>query len=86
MKKNILKFMTSLFVITFIVVILKYYFSEKNVNLLKNNKINLEMKISENISSLPTLYNDTNDVIEFNSGFENSENQNYKKNFWELFK
>tara|TARA_Y100000992_G_C21095371_1_gene409982 strand:- start:317 stop:577 length:261 start_codon:yes stop_codon:yes gene_type:complete len=86
MKKNILKFMTSLFVITFIVVILKYYFSEKNVNLLKNNKINLEMKISENISSLPTLYNDTNDVIEFNSGFENSENQNYKKNFWDLFK
>ncbi len=86
MTKNILKFVIVLFVLFFFVVIFKYYFSEKNVNLLKENRSNLKSKISDNISGLPTLTNDTNDAIEFNSGFENSENKNFKKNFWELFK
>ena len=36
--------------------------------------------------NLPTLFNDTNDVIEFNSSFENSNKQNFKRSFWELFR
>ena len=34
---------------------------------------------------LPILDNDTNNVIEFNTGFEN-ENNKKKRSFWELFK
>ena len=42
-------------------------------------------KISSNIDGLPILVNDTNDVIEFNSGFRNN-NSKIKRNFWNLFK
>ena len=62
------------------------YFSEKNIGLVKHNRFNPEEKIRSNIGKLPVLSNDTNNVIEFNSGFENSNNKNYKRSFWELFK
>ena len=34
---------------------------------------------------LPVLLNDTNNVIEFNSGFKEKNNK-IKRNFWKLFK
>ena len=52
----------------------------------KNNRENLESKILKSTSVLPLLPNDTNNVIEFNSGFDNSNGQNFKRSFWELFK
>ena len=42
-------------------------------------------KINSNTNGLPFLANDTNDVIIFNSGFENK-NQKIERNFWKLFK
>ena len=73
-------------VVSFFAVTLKYYFSEKNIAQKKQNRYNSETKVLENISNLPELLNNTNDVIEFNSGFENSNKQNFKRNFWDLFK
>ena len=63
-----------------------YYISDRNINTVKNNRENLESKILESTSALPLLPNDTNNVIEFNSGFEDSNKQNFKRRFWELFK
>ena len=84
MKKN--NFFILILILSFFTIVVKYYFSEKNINLVINNRNNIETKILNDISELVVLPNDTNDVIEFNSGFENTKKQNYKRNFWELFK
>ena len=41
-------------------------------------------KIKNNTDGLPILINDTNDIIEFNTGYKN-ENNKIKRNFWKLF-
>lgn len=83
---NIIRFVIVVIVLSFFVFSFNYYISERNINIVKNNRDNLEFKMLESTSALPLLQNDTNNVIEFNSGFENSNKQNFKRNFWELFK
>ena len=86
MMNKIIRFVVAIIVLSFFGFSFNYYISDKNINIVKNNRENLESKILENTSALPLLPNDTNDVIEFNSGFENSNKQNFKRSFWELFK
>tara|TARA_B100000941_G_C28328452_1_gene460316 strand:+ start:197 stop:457 length:261 start_codon:yes stop_codon:yes gene_type:complete len=86
MLNNIIRFVIVILVSSFFVFSFNYYISDRNLNTVKNNRENLETKILENTSALPILQNDTNNVIEFNSGFENSNKQNFKRSFWELFK
>ena len=86
MMNNIVKFLMGIITLSFFVFSFNYYLSDKNINAIKNNRENLESKILESASVLPFLPNDTNDVIEFNSGFDNSNKQNFKRSFWELFK
>tara|TARA_B100000579_G_C22668008_1_gene774232 strand:+ start:722 stop:982 length:261 start_codon:yes stop_codon:yes gene_type:complete len=86
MVNNIIKSLILILVLSFFGFVFNYYFSEKNINLVKNKRNNLEIKITNKTLDLPILLNDTNDVIEFNSGFENSNKQNFKRSFWELFK
>ena len=83
---KIIRFVIFFIVLSFFGFSLNYYVSDKNINTVKNNRENLESKILLNTSVLPLLPNDTNDVIEFNSGFDNSDKQNFKRSFWELFK
>ena len=49
-----------------------------------SNRTNIAENLDNKSLSLPFLSNDTNNVIEFNSGF-NSENKS-KRNFWDLIK
>ena len=86
MAKNIIKLLMIIFVITFIFLIIKHYFSDKNKNLVENNRNNLESIIQKNTKELPLLKNNTNNVIEFNSGFNDTNTQNFKRSFWDLFK
>ena len=86
MVNKIMRFIVVIIVFSFFGFSFNYYISDKNINTVKNNRENLEFKIFEDTSALPLLPNDTNNVIEFNSGFENSNKQNYKRSFWELFK
>ena len=86
MAKNIIKLLMIIFVITFIFLIIKYYFSDKNKNLVENNRNNLESIIQKNTKELPLLKNNTNNVIEFNFGFNDTNTQNFKRSFWDLFK
>ena len=86
MFKKLIKILMLMLVVSFFAIILRYYFSEKNIAQKKQNRNLLETKVLKDISNLPELLNNTNDVIEFNSGFDNSNKQNFKRNFWDLFK
>ena len=86
MFKKLIKILMIMLVVSFFAIILRYYFSEKNIAQKKQNRNFLETKVLKDISNLPELLNNTNDVIEFNSGFDNSNKQNFKRNFWDLFK
>ena len=86
MMNKIISFVVGIIVLSFFGFSFNYYISDKNINTVKNNIENLESKILESTSALPLLPNDTNNVIEFNSGFEDSNKQNFKRSFWELFK
>ena len=86
MMSNLIKFVFAIIVLSFFIFSFNYYVSDTNINIVKNNRENLDSKILESTSTLPLLPNDTNNVIEFNSGFENSNKQNFKRSFWELFK
>ena len=86
MMNKIIRIITVIIALSFFGFSFNYYISDKNINAVKNNRENLESKILESTSNLPLLPNDTNNVIEFNSGFENSNKQNFKRSFWELFK
>ena len=86
MMNKIIRFIVAIIVLSFFGFSFNYYISDKNINIVKNNRENLDSKILESTSALPLLPNDTNNVIEFNSGFEDSNKQNFKRSFWELFK
>ena len=86
MMNKIISFVVVIMVLSFFGFSFNYYISDKNINIVKNNRENLVSKILESTSALPLLPNDTNNVIEFNSGFEDSNKQNFKRSFWELFK
>ena len=86
MMNKIIRIITVIIALSFFGFSFNYYISDKNINAVKNNRENLESKILESTSALPLLPNDTNNVIEFNSGFEDSNKQNFKRSFWELFK
>ena len=86
MVNNIIKILVIIFIFAFLTVVFKYYFSEKNVNLVINNRNNLETKVLKETQELPILQNDTSDVIEFNSEFKTPNKKIFKRNFWELFK
>ena len=62
-----------------------FYLSEKNIKQINTNRSNLSEIINDNTKDLPLIKNDTNNVINFNSGYENN-NENYKRSFWDLFK
>ena len=86
MINNIIKFVILILIICFFLLIFNHYFSEKNVEIVEKNRSNLETKVFQSITELPVLPNDISDSIEFNSGFENSNKSNFKRNFWDLFK
>ena len=86
MFNNLVKLLIFIFILSFFIIVFNFYFSENNINLLKKNRNNIEIKLSENIANLPVLENDTNYIIEFNSGFDNTNKNAFKRNFWELFK
>tara|TARA_Y100000996_G_C22284041_1_gene545239 strand:+ start:405 stop:665 length:261 start_codon:yes stop_codon:yes gene_type:complete len=83
---NIIKFLLLALILFFFMTTYNYYISEKNIDTVKSNRKNQEINVLRNISNLPVLLNDTDDVIEFNSGFNNSNEQKFKRSFWELFK
>ena len=85
MIKNFISVLIFLFIFLFIFFIVSTYISDKNKKKINSNRKNIYSKIEDSLVTLPLLKNNTNDVIEFNSGYEN-ENKKIQRNFWNLFK
>ena len=76
MIKNLLLILSLIFVGLFYYFVTDSYFSDKN-----------KKKINQNRSNYNEIFlkNDTDNVIEFNSGYINNQT-NENRSFWELFK
>ena len=86
MLKNIVNLFLILCCILFFISIYKYYFSIQNITNVTNNRTNIETNLKDKSVNLPILKNDTNNVIEFNSGFNEEINETKPRNFWNLLK
>ena len=64
----------------------KYYSSNNNIDVKKFNRKNIDKIITNKISNLPILNNDTNNVIEFNDGYTNDIKGDKTRGFWNLLK
>ena len=78
---NILMF---LLVIFFIFKVFSFYSSNKNISFKNYNRSNIDLILKEKIKDLPSLANDTNNIIEFNDSFDEEDNSDKKRSFWEL--
>ena len=84
MFKNVILFLILSFVFLFFYLNFLKYISNENIKKINLNRLNIDNKIENEYSDLIILENDTNNIIEFNSGF-NTENE-IKRNFWDLIK
>jgi len=75
-----------LLIVVFFFITYKYYSSSINIEVKNFNRENIDAIISNKISDLPVLENDTNNVIEFNDGFSNNSNKEKTRSFWNLLK
>jgi len=73
-------FIATILIFTFL--ILQYYFSENNVIFTNKSRLSYSSNIENNISKLPLLKNNTNDIITFKNDIEEF-NQKRKKRLWE---
>ena len=81
---KIINILMSLLVIFFIFKVFSFYSSNKNINLKNYNRSNIDLILKEKIKDLPSLANDTSDIIEFNDSFDEEDNSDKKRSFWEL--
>ena len=85
MIKHFLSILIFFFIFFFIFFVFSTYLSKNNKEKISSNRSNSLFLIEEKLSTLPLLKSNTNDVIEFNSGYNESSNK-IKRNFWNLFK
>ena len=64
----------------------KFYSSNINIDAKEFNRLNINKIIDTKITNLPTLNNDTNNVIEFNDGYSNEIKNDKPRSFWNLLK
>lgn len=83
---KITNFIFFIFVILFFVSIFKFYFSNKNIQLINANRLNSKNIIKSKTLDIPILKNDTQNIIEFNSSFSEEIKNDKPRNFWNLFK
>ena len=81
---KIINILMSLLVIFFIFKVFSFYSSNKNISFKNYNRSNIDLILQEKIKDLPSLVNDTNNIIEFNDSFDEEVNSDKKRSFWEL--
>ena len=69
----------------FFIYIFNYYSSSKNIKKINQNRANINEIITDKVSNLMILKNDTSNVIEFNSYFPEDIKDNKPRSFWQLF-
>lgn len=65
--------------------VFNFYSSSENIKKTNQNRANIDEIISDKVSNLMILKNDTSNVIEFNSSFSEDIKENKPRNFWKLF-
>ena len=77
-----------LFIIILIFFLSTYNFYSSNIYIdaKEFNRLNINKIIDSKITNLPTLNNDTNNVIEFNDGYSNEIKNDKPRSFWNLLK
>ena len=70
----------------FMLSILKYYSSNKNLDTKNFNRSNIDQIVKSKINDLPILKNDTDKIIEFNNSIEKDTYQEKRRSFWDLLK
>jgi hypothetical protein len=85
MFKEIYKVVYFIIILSFVYLLFVIYFSEENIKKIKKNRVHIENSFKDYLSNLPTLKNDTKDVITYNSS-EFLEKKIKKRKFWELLK
>ena len=78
-------FIIILFIVIFFWSIAYYYTSLELKSSIEKNRLKINSSFKEKKNNLPYLKNDTNNVIEFNSGY-NEIDENKQRKFWNLFK
>ena len=71
-------------ILIFIFSVVDFYFSEKNVKETNSNRLNINKILKEKSLSLPILESDTENVIEYNSSYNEEIKNNKTRNFWKL--
>ena len=79
MIKHFFSVLIFIFIIFFVYFISSTYVSNSNREKISSNRSNILSIVKKNLLVLPLLKNDTNDVIEFNSGY-NDHNNKIKRN------
>ena len=74
----------SLLVIFYIFKVFSFYSSNKNISFKNYNRSNIDLILKEKMKDLPSLANDTSNIIEFNDSFDEEDNSDKKRSFWEL--
>ena len=82
---RVLNIVILIFITIFCYKVFSFYNSLNNKDLISKNRENIDNIIDSKIQDIPFLKNDTNNVIEFNSGYNQNDDKNIKK-FWNLFK
>ena len=83
MINKVLTIFQFLIIISFLLLTNFYYFSDKNVEKINKNRVNLSSKISKSLDELPLLINDTKNIIEYQNNDTNLEKIK-KRSFWDL--
>ena len=86
MNKNFLYFFFILISILFFLLVFNYYISEDNKKKISLNRVNLSNIPKMNNDSIAILKNDTNNVIEFNNGYNFQGQNKVHRKFWDLLK
>jgi hypothetical protein len=86
MIKNIFYLLITILILVFFLLVIKKYLSEKHIKKINISRTNINENLLSKSSDLPVLKNDTNEIIEFNNGFNANGNNREKRSFWELLK
>jgi hypothetical protein len=82
--KKLVNILFFIIILIFFLGTYRYYSSNKNIDIKKFNRTNINQILNTKISSLPILNDDTNNVIKFNDGYSNKINNDKPRSFWDL--
>ena len=85
MIKNLISLSMIISICLFIFFVITEYLSDKNKKLINLNRLNIDQGINEESMNLPILKSDTDNVIEFNEGYNQKNNTKPQRKFWKLF-